>query len=114
MSHDRGVRAQTWLARYLAAWWPDAQSTGSGRRGADIENTPGVHWEAKTADEFRPLGFIRQAQATANGCLPVVVYWPRGVGEMSTPDTLAIIPLNRLMTVLVEAGYAPEPKEGTL
>lgn len=109
MSHDRGVRAQWWLARFLRPWWRDATSTGSGRHGADIENTPGVHWEAKTADEFKPLAFVRQAQKTCPpGVLPVVVYWPRRVGEEGTADTLAIVPLGLFMGVLEDAGYTSE------
>jgi hypothetical protein len=114
MSHDRGVRAQRWLAAYLSKWWPDAVSTGSGRRGADVENTPGVAWEMKTASEFRPLSFVEQAAKYAGGCLPVVVYLPNGCGEQSIGDALAFMPLHRLMDVLQDAGYAPEPRRGEL
>ena len=52
-------------------------------------------WESKTADEFSPLAFVRQAKlnaAVAQGPLgdvltelravPVVVYWPRGTGAI--------------------------------
>lgn len=108
MSHDRGTRAPWWLARYVRQWWPDAQPVGSGRRGVDLENTPPVAFECKTADEFRPLEFVRQAERQAGtGQLPVVIYWPRKVGEEGTRNTLAILPLWRLMDVLEEAGYTP-------
>jgi hypothetical protein len=112
VSRARGNVLQNALARYLTAWWPHAESTGAGRNGADVLGTPGVAWECKTADTFRPVEFCRQARRNAPGiALPVVVYWPRGVGEQSADVALAIVPLGLMMDLLVAAGYAPEPKE---
>lgn len=119
MSRDRGVRLQNELAAYLRDHgWPSAESAGSGRNGTDVTGTPGIVWENKAADQFSPLAFVRQAQAhtchvggvshpadSALCPLPVVVYWPRGVGAKSAEHTLAIIPLGRLATLLKEAGY---------
>ena len=112
MSRTRGVALQLALARYLARWWAHAESAGSGRNGVDILGTPGVGWECKTADKFNPVAFARQAKRGAGEALPVVVYWPRGTGEAWADAALAIVPLGRMMDVLVEAGYAPAPKEG--
>jgi hypothetical protein len=115
MSRDRGVRLQNALADYLRQWWPLAESTGSGRHGTDVTNTPGVVWECKTAAEFLPARFCRQAQAAAGstGAVPVTVYFPPGFGAGSTGSVLAIMPLERMMGLLCEAGYAvaPEPEE---
>jgi len=156
MSRNRGLNLQNGLARYLQSWWPSAESAGAGRPGTDILGTPGVVWENKTADEFSPLAFVRQAQAHAKpklcpegcgcrqgtedadakecGCngpccgpadgqehaewysqwygqhplpdgIPVVVYWPRGVGEVNAGNTLAIVPLKVMVRLLKEAGY---------
>lgn len=124
MSDPRGRRLPNALAEYLRAWWEHAESTGAGRQGTDILGTPGVVWEVKTARDwkrdFRPAAWVRQAGAHAagrhfpvTGDVPVVVYFPAGIGEANTGNTLAIVPLHVLMRVLEEAGYAPARKEVT-
>ena len=111
MSRDRGIRLQNALARYLTAWWPSAESAGSGRPGSDILGTPGIVWECKTAREFRPGEWVRQAREHAKDkgwpgyALPVVVYWPDGVGEGTPQCAMAIMPLPDLAAVLAAAGY---------
>jgi len=109
MSRDRGIRLQNALARYLTAWWPSAESAGSGRPGSDILGTPGVVWECKTAREFRPAEWVRQARGHVRAepapALPVTVYWPDGVGEGSPEAAMAILSLPRLACLLDEAGY---------
>jgi hypothetical protein len=117
VSRDRGIRLQNALARYLTAWWPSAESAGSGRPGSDILGTPGVVWECKTAREFRPAEWVRQARGHARaaeesnvGDLPVTVYWPDGVGEGSPEAVMGILPLPELIELLVAAGYTPVVK----
>lgn len=112
MSHDRGLRLQNALARYLTTWWPSAESAGAGRPGSDVLGTPGIVWENKTAKQFRPLEFVRQAQshvvrASSGEALHIgiVVYWPEGVGEASVDATLSILPTGVLVKLLKEAGY---------
>lgn len=127
---------QNALAAYLAAgWYPHAESAGAGRNGTDVLGTPGVVWECKTASDFkrdfRPAAWIAQAQMhglctcktmCAPGCdgdsgdVPIVVYFPPGIGERNTANTPAIVPLHVLMRLLTEAGYArliTEQKEVT-
>jgi hypothetical protein len=110
VSRDRGLRLQNALAAYLRQWWPRAESAGSGRNGSDVLNTPGIVWECKTAREFSPLAFVRQAWTFSSelGMLPVVVYWPVGVGEKSANATLAIVPLGAMVELLGKAGYGGE------
>ena len=112
MSHDRGLRLQNALARYLAGFWPGAESAGAGRPGSDVLGTPGIVWENKTAKQFRPLACVRQAQChrkltgfAVKPDVPVVVYWPEGVGEASAEHTLSILPTGVLVGLLKEAGY---------
>jgi len=121
VSHDRGLRLQNALARYLTTWWPSAESAGAGRPGSDVLGIPGVVFENKTAKQFRPLAFGRQAQqhadrsnsrrpgtvlcSPADQAIPVVVYWPEGVGEASAEHTLSILPTGVLVRLLKEAGY---------
>lgn len=111
MSHDRGLRLQNALAAYLRHWWPLAESAGAGRNGTDVTNTPGIVWESKTARQFKPTMFVKQAKAAAAAYsvipLPVVVYWPDGCGAKSADDALAILPLGYLMKILEEAEYTP-------
>lgn len=119
MSRARGSVLQNALARWLAAnGWPHAESAGAGRNGSDVLGTPGVVWECKTAydfkRDFRPSAWVAQskthAMALAAGgersCqVPVVVYFPPGVGEASTEHALAIVPLHVQVQLLKEAGY---------
>ena len=109
MSRIKGVNAQRWVAEYLQAWWPLAEAVGSGRHGTDILNTPGVAWEVKTAAEFRPLTFVKQAHAFSGADLPIVVYIPVGCAERRIASALSIMPLSRQMGLLAEAGYTPQP-----
>jgi hypothetical protein len=115
VSRDRGLRLQNALARYLAAWWPSAESAGAGRPGSDILGTPGIVWENKTAKEFRPSEWMRQARGHAAAGrsmdLPVVVWWPTGVGEQSPHLAMAIVRLTDIAVLLAEAGYGNEIKE---
>jgi hypothetical protein len=111
VSRARGLDLQNALARYLRAWFPHAESAGVGRNGTDVLGTPGITWECKTAAnfkaDFRPLEWVRQVTANlGQGNLPVVVYWPAGIGEKNAAAALSIIPLGDLMIVLEQAGYA--------
>jgi len=113
VSRARGNRLQNALAAYLTRWWPHAESAGAGRNGTDVLGTPGVVWECKTASDFkrdfRPAAWAAQARGHARpGDIPVVAYFPPGIGEMNTGNSLAFVPLHVLMRLLVEAGYAPE------
>lgn len=112
MSRARGLVLQNALARYLSAWWPHAESAGAGRNGTDILGTPGVVWECKTAREFRPLEWCRQARAhsalvtaTMIVDVPVTVYWPDGIGEKNAAAAIAMMPLADMVSLLGEAGY---------
>lgn len=122
MSKARGNRLQNALADYLSLWYPHAESAGAGRNGTDVLGTPGVAWECKTATDFkrdfRPGAWVRQSighlDAVENGSqpdIPVVAYFPPGVGAMRADHILAIVPMHVLMRVLTEAGYAEDPKE---
>ena len=117
------MRLQNALAAYLRTWWPDAESAGSGRNGRDVLHTPGVWWENKaTADgEHRPGQFMRQAvkgaaqeyrQADApHPELPVVVWWPPGIGQARPENAIAMLPLDELMHLLELAEYTPPNKD---
>jgi hypothetical protein len=107
VSRARGLVLQNALARYLMMWWPSAESAGAGRPGTDILGTPGIAWECKTAREFRPAAWVRQAKshAISRNLLPVTVYWPDGVGEGSPAAAMAILPLPELVELLVAADY---------
>jgi hypothetical protein len=103
---------QNALARYLAGWWPSAESAGAGRQGSDVTGTPGIVWECKTASDFkrdfRPLAWARQADGHRRHVqdVPVVVYWPERVGAERPHAAMAILPLPLVVRLLVEAGYA--------
>jgi hypothetical protein len=111
-SRAKGNQAPAWLADYLQPWWPGCEKTPNSRPGRDVLGTPGVAFEVKTAREWRPTAWQRQAGSYAQpGEVGVLVYYPDGYGRAATGDTLAIVRTRLLLPVLVEAGYAPEPKE---
>jgi hypothetical protein len=126
MSRARGNALQNALARYLARWWEHAESAGAGRNGSDVLGTPGISWEAKTAfdfkRDFRPAAWVRQSIGhlskhweinLAGGApqIPVVVYFPPGIGADRVDHAMAIMPMHVLMQLLEQAGYAPAQKE---
>lgn len=117
MTRARGNRLQNALADYLARWWPAAESAGAGRQGTDVLGTPGVVWECKTAVEFkrdfRPAAWVSQSRAHAadTGSVPIVVYFPPGVGAGTTEHALAFVPLHVMMLLLTGAGFAVDPDE---
>jgi hypothetical protein len=116
VSRARGNALPNALARFLRPWWPYAEATGAGRNGKDITGTPGVAWEVKTADDFKrdfkPTIWVKQAMTNAGlADVPVVVYFPRGLGEAHTGQALAIMDMNWLMTVLESGGWAPARKD---
>jgi hypothetical protein len=122
VSRARGNALQNALARYLAAWWEHAESAGAGRNGSDVLGTPGVVWECKTAvdfkRDFRPAAWVKQSFSHAIGIdpIPVVVYFPPGIGEANTMHALTIMPMHVLMRLLIEAKYTPahnSTREGT-
>jgi len=116
MSRARGNRLQNALAEYLTRWFPHAESAGAGRNGTDVLGTPGIVWECKTAydfkRDFRPSAWTDQARSHARpGDIPLVVYFPAGIGKENTGNALTIVPLHVQMRLLIEAGYAVEPLE---
>jgi hypothetical protein len=110
-SRGKGNAAPAWLADYLQPWWPGCEKTPNSRPGRDLLGTPGVAFEVKTAREWRPTAWLRQAGGYAlPGEVGVLVYYPDGYGRAATGDTLSIVRTRLLLPVLVEAGYAPEPR----
>lgn len=80
-------------------------------RGTDIIGTPGIDWEVKTANEFKPTGFVAQAKGRARRAeIPIVVYIPNGCGESNVEYSLAILPLHNLVAILDDGGYTQKPK----
>lgn len=107
----KGNEAPDWVADYLRPWYPDACKTPNGRPGRDLENTLGIAVEVKTAAEWRPLQWRRQAERYPTpGELPLLVYFPPGFGERAVGDTLSIVRTRLLVPALVEAGFVPAPR----
>ena len=109
MSNDsrrhRGMRTQKLVAEYLAAHgWPFAESTGAARQGSDITGTPALAIEVKARTGFDPLAWVRQAEKSADGRLPFVVFRCNGQGEQ-VEDYPALIRTRDLVVLLRQAGY---------
>jgi len=77
----RGYRTQKVIAEYLKQWWQYADTAGAGRQGEDILNIPTLSIEVKARSDFQPLAWIKQAEANANGKLPMVIMRCNGQGE---------------------------------
>ena len=101
----RGYRTQKLVAEYLAAnGWPFAESTGAARQGSDITGTPDLAIEVKARTGFDPLAWVRQAEKSADGRLPFVVFRCNGQGEQ-VGDYPALIRTEDLVALLRQAGY---------
>jgi hypothetical protein len=110
MSRDRGFVLQRALATYLTRWWPHAESVPNGHPGRDILGTPDVWWENKTSFKGTSAqAVVWEVTVRAGGEMPVVVYWPPGVGKDRPERAIAMTSLPAMMDLLVEAGYAPAP-----
>lgn len=97
----------------VAQWAHDngfvfAVSTGAGRQGRDILNTPGLSIEVKGRADFNPLAWVRQAVAAADGDLPFVVLRCNGQGPKNLYDWPVILRLGDMTELLRSAGYFPE------
>ena len=101
----RGMRTQKLVAEYLAAnGWPFAESTGAARQGSDITGTPDLAIEVKARTGFDPLAWVRQAEKSADGRVPFVVFRCNGQGEQAG-DYPALIRTRDLVALLRQAGY---------
>lgn len=77
--------------------------------------TDGVWFECKTESlatmstrKGGPASYVLQATGTAGDHdIPVVVWWPPGVGAERPEATVSMLSTPWLMRLLVEAGYAP-------
>lgn len=106
----KGNEANGWVAEWLHPWFPNAEPVPNGRPGRDINGTPGLPIEVKTAAEWRPIKWRRQSEGYAlAGELPLLIYFPPGFGRESVGDTLSIVRTRLIMPCLVAAGYAPAP-----
>ena len=101
----RGMRTQKLVAEYLATHgWPFAESTGAARQGSDITGTPDIAIEVKARTGFDPLAWVRQAEKSADGRVPFVVFRCNGQGEQ-VGDYPALIRTSDLVALLRQAGY---------
>lgn len=107
----RGMRTQLLVAQHLAAnGWPHATSAGSGRSGVDILGTPDIAVEVKARADLNPLAWLKQAEAAADGRLPMAVFRPNGLGERPG-QFLTLMRLDDLIELLHAAGYGDTPTE---
>jgi len=84
---------------------PDAEPTFGSEPGRDVKNVPGLAFEVKARSEFRPLEWARQAEAAADGDVPVVVVRCNGQGEKSVDEWLAFVRLSDLVKLVTSPPY---------
>ncbi len=102
----RGAETQRVVARYFAEHgWPYATDAGAGRPGRDVLGMPGLAVEVKARRSYDPLAWLRQAAATANGDLPLVVHRPDGMGPASVAEWPVTMRLADVVALLREVGY---------
>ena len=85
-----------------------AKSTGSGRSGVDVENTPGLAIEVKAWAEVSPRPWLKQAETNADGNLPFVVFRVNGQGEANVGEWGVMLTLDHMTDLLRDADYLPE------
>lgn len=102
----RGAESQNAVAAHLkSAGFRYAESAGAGRNGRDVLGTPGIAVEVKARRDWSPMAWTKQAAATADGDLPIVVARPDGFGPAHIDDWPAILRFSDLLRLLREAGY---------
>ncbi len=107
----RGMATQKLVADWFAArGWPFATSTGAGRRGADIENMPGLAPEIK-ATPGDNSGALRQAQSNRGEGVPFVVWRPNGYGPAVITEWPVVVRLDDFTALLHAAGYGDPVKD---
>lgn len=104
----RGRRTNVVVAAWLAKHgWPQARATFGSEPGRDVKNIFGHAIEVKARRDFRPLEWLRQAQAYAGEDIPCVVVRCDGQGEKSVGEYLVI---RRLADDELSRGEAWESK----
>lgn len=103
----RGYRTQKVIADYLKQFWAYADTAGAGRQGEDILNIPTLSIEVKARSDFQPLAWIKQAEANANGKMPMVIMRCNGQGE-DAGEYLAFIKVKHIMPILHQAAPSDE------
>lgn len=108
MTSPRVARARRTEAAVAAAMrlngWPHAERVPASLPGADITGAPDVAIEVKARSDFNPRQWLRQAEANADGRLPICVVRCNGQGE-AAGDYLAMVRFRDLLPLLVAAGY---------
>lgn len=99
-------------ARYRAAGFEHAESTGAGRQGRDVVGVLGIATEVKARKDFNPVGFVRQAESYADGDLPVAVVRPDGMGPAAIDEWPVVLRFGDFLELVKAAGYSPAaPRE---
>jgi hypothetical protein len=105
----RGRLTQRLLADYLrGCGWPDARSVEAFAPGRDIQDCAGLAIEVKATADVPLLGAIRQAEATAGGDIPFVVWRPNGRGPAQIGEWVVALHLDEFIELLKEAGYGTD------
>lgn len=109
MTRARGITLQAATAEYLRRWFPRARSTPNGQAGSDVQETAGFVWEVKTVRRVDLFAWAKQAARHAKeGDIPVLVYYPDGVGARRPERALACVPFEVFMTVCEAAGLTAQ------
>lgn len=101
-ARDKGKAAEQAVARYLRSQgFPlvrTARSVSGGyQEGADIVGLPGVALEIKNRRDIQIGASLRQAEAQAQGAVPLLVVKPMGIGLDSVGDWWALGYLRHLV-----------------
>lgn len=99
----------------VAAWFRDhghpfATDAGAGRQGRDVLGTLGLAIEVKARADLQPQAWLRQAESTAAGDVPVVVFRPNGMGPACINDWGVLMRLDDFTALSRAAGYG-DPEE---
>ena len=99
------MRTQLLVTQYLKErGWPYAESAGAGRSGTDVLGTPDIAVEVKARTDLNPLAWLKQAEAAADGRLPLAVFRCNGQGE-DAARYLTLLRLEDVVGLLRAAGY---------
>ncbi len=107
---QRGAQTQTIAANWFASnGWPYCTDAGAGRPGRDLLGLPGLACEVKARADFNPLAWLKQAEASADGDLPYVVWRANGYGPANIDRWPVMLRLSDFTELLHAAGYGDTP-----
>lgn len=116
-SKQKGTRWESAIVQFLkerGVIHAERRALNGATDRGDIAGIPGLVIEAKSTKALTLAAFVKEAEAErANDGARHGVAWIKRVGKSSPADAYVVMTGDGLMRLLADAGYVPDPPEGT-